>query len=251
MKRLLLVIAVLLQGTLHCFAAGDYNTLWQNGNTAYQQKKYDSALYFYEQLSALKPRNAELYYNIGNTYYRLNRIAFAVLNYERALKIDPEYKEAKENLALAQSRISNNIHATGNIFFIQWWESLTRQDMATQWSVWAFVTFIIFMVILLFKAIKKTAIARTPVQVLGILALVFCCCLGLALVATNNSTQTTGAVVMQNDAPLMNADLKGKPLLLVPEGTTVKIKNEKPDWVEVTLPDGRDGWLRQNLVTKI
>src|SRR5947199_7094884 len=117
MTRFLTFFLARITASLHCLAAGDQNTLWQKGNAAYQLKQYDSALYYYEQLAAQKPRNAEIYYNIGNTYYRLNRIGHAVLNYQRALKIDPGYKEAKDNLLLAQGRISNNIHDAGNIFF--------------------------------------------------------------------------------------------------------------------------------------
>ncbi len=63
--------------------------------------------------------------------------------------------------------------------------------------------------------------------------------------------QHTGAVVMQADAPLMNNEQRGKPIALIPEGTSVKIKAEKGAWVEVSLPDGRTGWLDQSVITKI
>jgi hypothetical protein len=56
---------------------------------------------------------------------------------------------------------------------------------------------------------------------------------------------------MQNDAPLMNAEQKGKPLSLIPEGTTVRVKGSKGEYVEVSLPDGRVGWLQQSLINKI
>src|SRR5437867_3206445 len=101
MRNIVFIITILLTGAVPSYAAGDHNATWQKGNAFYQQKQYDSAAFYYEQLAALKPQNAEIYYNIGNTYYRLNKIGPSVLNYERALKINPGYKEAHENLLLA------------------------------------------------------------------------------------------------------------------------------------------------------
>jgi hypothetical protein len=62
---------------------------------------------------------------------------------------------------------------------------------------------------------------------------------------------SNSAIVMENDAPLMNNEQKGKPQSLVPEGTKVELVNEKTGWAEVRLPDGRRGWIQQNLLNKI
>jgi tetratricopeptide (TPR) repeat protein len=248
MRNLLLITAALLLSSLHCFAEGNYSVQWQKGNSCYEHKQYDSAAFYYEQIAALKPLNAELYYNLGNTYYRLNKIGFAVLNYERALKINPEYKEAKDNLLLAQSRISNNINPIGEIFFIRWWNTITMPGNATTWAVIALITFLLFIGLLLLTRLRK---ARAPIQLQGILVVMFLCFLSLAFFSTKNSTQRSGAVIMEGDAPLMNRELKGKPLMLVPEGTVVKIEQEQNGWVQVKLPNGREGWLQQSLVIRI
>ena len=92
---------------------------------------------------------------------------------------------------------------------------------------------------------------RLPVQLPGIFTFICICFLVLAYYSARNAVTHTGAVVMQNDAPLMNNNLKGKPLALIPEGVTVKIKDENGQWIEVTLPDGRTGWLPQNVIEKI
>ena len=251
MKKTVLILVVLLTGAWHSLAAADYNQLWQKGNSFYEQKQYDSAASYFEQIAVLKPQNAELYYNLGNTYYRLNKIAFAVLNYERALQVNPEYKEAKDNLILAQSRISNHIQAAGDIFFVSWWQNITQPKTATTWAVWALITFSLFIVLLLYRRFQKVGSLRLPAQLQGILIFVFACLLVLGFYSANNSAQNSAAVVMEADAPLMNSDMKGKPTSLVPEGTVVKIMTEKSGWAEVRLPDGRAGWLQQNLINKI
>ncbi len=251
MRNLLLITNILLLGAIHCFANGDYNALWQKGNDFYQQKQYDSAAFYYEQIAILKPGNATIFYNLGNTYYRLNKIGPAVLNYERALKINPDHKEAKENLVLTQARISNHIRPTPDIFFIRWWNALTRPDKAPTWSVCSLATFALIMLVLFLRKFSTSVGKYIPSMVTGFLILILCCCLLIAFTATRKSLLPTGAVVMQNDAALMNASLKGKPVMLVPEGTPVKIKSENGVWIEVSLPDGRSGWLRLEFVTKI
>ena len=252
MRNLFVTIVVLLvPGALHSLAAGDSNILWQKGNSFYQQRQYDSAACYLEQIAALKPQNEAVYYNLGNTYYKLNKVALAVLNYERALKINPDYKEAKDNLMLAQARISNHIPYTPDIFFITWWQNITKAKNASMWAISALVIFIFIIAFIYIRRFQKPGSIHIPSQVPGVLGFAFVCLFILAVVSAKNIDKTTGAVVMENDAPLMNNDLKGKPLTLVPEGTTVKMLSEKGGWVEVALPDGRNGWLQQNILEKI
>ena len=250
MRKLLAILIFILSCSLHSNATGNYDALWQKGTAAYQQMKYDSAAYYFGQIAAIKPQNAEVYFNLGNTYYRLNKIALAVLNYERAIQINPDYKEAKDNLVLTQGRISNHIQSTGDIFFLDWWQNITHPNKAGTWAIAAVITFALIIVCLMVRRFAKSG-DKLPVQAPGVLGFVCICFLVLAFTAAKRTQQVTTAVVMQNDAPLMNNDLKGKPASLIPEGTTVKIVSEKGTWAEVTLPDGRNGWLQQNLIDKL
>jgi tetratricopeptide (TPR) repeat protein len=248
MKNIVAIAVILLFSSLHTIARADYNDQWQKGNKYYAEKQYDSAAFYFEQIATLRPGNAEVYYNLGNTYYRLNKIALAVLNYERALRINPEYKEAKDNLVLTQNRISNHIVTADDIFFVKWWKSITRPDKATSWAIWAFVTFTIIMILMVLRRLRK---GTFPIQLNGLLWIACGSFLLLAFASANNMEQHATAVVMQGDAPLMNNERKGKPVVLIPEGTTVKIRDDKENWLEISLPDGRTGWLQQNLVVKI
>ena len=152
---------------------------------------------------------------------------------------------------MTQSRISNRILAGGDVFFIRWWQALTRPGKANAWAIMALVSFTLLIVLIIFKRITKRGTYTLPVQVNGLLALLFVCCFLFAYCAAANARDNSSAVVMEKDAPLMNGELKGKPILLVPEGTTVRIKNEKGSWAEVSLPDGRSGWLQMSVLTRI
>ena len=112
-----LLFTLLILSWLNGFADVPYNAWWQKANRFYQEKNYDSAAAYYTKLAKLNPENPEIFYNLGNTYYRLNKIGFAVLNYEKALKLKPDYRQAQDNLELTQSRISNRIQQSPPTFF--------------------------------------------------------------------------------------------------------------------------------------
>lgn len=251
LKGLLLTGALIMLSVIHSMAADTGNAVWSKGNQLYQQKQYDSALACFQQVAVAHPRVAEVYYNIGNTYYKLNRIGPAVLNYEKALHLNPDYTEARENLQLTQNRISNRVQGTQDIFFVNWWQRITKASLANMWAILALGTFATILLIMAVNRYRKNNDVRIPAQVTGILYFAFLCMLILAFFSAQNATNTNMAVVMQNDAPLMNADLKGKAQSLVPEGTTVKINTIKGDYADVTLADGRRGWLQYGLLSKI
>lgn len=250
MSKLLTIFAIILLGAGHCFAKPNYDQLWTKGNELYAQKQFDSAAYYYEQIAAAKPQNAEVYYNLGNTYYRLNQIGSAVLNYERALHIKPDYTQAKENLTLTRSRIVSPIPEVKDIFFVSWWQGLTHPNKTTAWAVTALLCFVIILALSLARKLRLPG-SNVPVQVQGFLGFACICFIVFAISGAKKSTSPGIAVVMQNDSPLMNATLKGKPISFIPEGTTVKITGQNSGWAEVTLPDGRNGWLQQSTITGI
>jgi hypothetical protein len=233
-----------------CFA--DNVTIdWQKGNSFYEAKQYDSAVYYFDLIAQTRPANAAVYYNLGNAYYRLNEVPLAILNYCRALKVNPEYREAEENLTLAESRISNKIPYIPDVFFLTWWHWLTDGHRATLWAVVSWVLFLSIIAALLQRALSKDRSKRLPAQLPLFVGLAWVVCLTLAICSSVNSASSTEAVVMQNDVPLMNIDLKGKPISLVPAGTIVVIKGENSGWLEVRLPDGRVGWLQTTNVARV
>lgn len=237
--------------SLQAVAAADNSKLWAAGNKMYLLKQYDSAAIYYEQIAQQKPRNAQVYYNLGNTYYKLNNIAKAVLNYERALQIDPSHIQSRDNLLLTQNRIPNHIQAIDDVFFVSWWQSATHASKATMWAVLALLVFLVTVPVAYLRHVRKARGTMIPAQLIGVLAFVWVCFLVLAAAAMRNASDSSLAVVMVNDAPLMGAGLRGKPLIMVPEGTSVRILSVKGEYMEVSLPDGRKGFLQSAVVNKI
>lgn len=248
--RRIAAILTLMMLSLHGMAAG-WQDNWKKATDHYIQKQYDSAAYYYELVAALHPHNAEVYYDLGNTYYRLNKIAPAVLNYERALRVDPGHRDAQDNLTITQARISHQVPVVDDIFFVTWWRSITAHTLAGTWAAVALLCFLAALGV--FWARRYTAGGgRLPVQLPGILGFLCACSLVFGFAAASNSVNSRKAVIFENDTPLMNyQQTKGKPAALLPEGTTVRIITDGGNWLEVSLPDNRSGWVQASMVVRV
>lgn len=236
----LLVCCTLLHVAL--FASVNYSAYWQKANTAYQQKNYDSAAYYYEKIAADKPVEVAIYYNLGNAYYKLNKIGNAILNYQRALLLNPTDKNIQDNLLLAQSRIPNRIPEAQDIFFIRWWKGLTSASSA---NIWAIITLVLFLLLMLYAILNR--LGKSPVKLpfqakaggwsLLILFII------ISFTAAMRRADSQLAVVM-GSSNMMDKPGSGKSQS-IPEGTTVKLSGNisRGNWQEVTLPDGKTGWM--------
>lgn len=251
MKQLLIyILAVWLLHPTILMAKEDNNQLWQKANNAYLQKDYETAVAAYLQIAKQQPKNAEVFYNLGNTYYRLNDVGNSVLNYERALKIKPGHKAASDNLYLAQNRINNRIQGIPEIFFVRWWHYITPASMANVYAVVAAILFFIVMIYFTGKRLGKIqlSIPGRASAAIVIICLVFVT-LGLFSAFCANDTST--AIVMKEGAAMMTEPKYGKSQSLIPAGTKVSICSEQSTWLEVILPDGRTGWMQQDAVVRI
>ena len=132
-----LVIFLLLSSPTKTFAA-DAEQLFQNANQAYQMGNFPLAVEQYETiLRGGKLFSKELYYNLGNGYFRLNQIGRATLNYERAARLAPTDADIQANLSVVRARVTDDIEAVSEVFFVKWYRLLRGSFSADTWSVFA------------------------------------------------------------------------------------------------------------------
>lgn len=238
---------------LCCFGRANadipYNQYWTKANQFYTQKQYDSAAFYYEKIAETKPENATLYYNMGNAYYRLNNIGRSVLNYKRALKIDPGYTFAQDNLVLAQSRMQVKTAASKDIFFISWWKSLTRPTLSEIWAAFALLMFLSLLGILFWVRWKKIYDYKYR-SLLYTCGLLFLFILVAAVVSANKRHSKNEAVVISPDA-VFKTNVKNPKTETLSEGTIVECKEPQGDWISIQLKDGREGIVRIESIEKI
>lgn len=215
------------------------------GDTAYVREDYATAASIYEELLQ-KGVSAELYYNLGNSYYKIDNIAKAVLNYERAVLLSPNNRDYKANLAIASSKIVDKDESSPELFFITWGKTIVNWMTSDQWAVLAVSTFILCLVsLMIFFLSKKTALKKIGF-VIAMLTLITApifnyCSLYQKKKITNQDT----AIVMEPSVTVRSTPSEsGTSLFVIHEGKKVKITdNSMSSWKEIELENGEVGWL--------
>lgn len=244
----LIVVATWLpagSGKAHTMAAD----LWHRADSFYAVGQYDSALAYYLQYGELEGYSVGLHYNLGSAYYRLHELGPAVLHFEKARFLAPGDQQIKENLQLTKSQIPHRIAEQEPVFFIRWWEAATRADLSNFWAISSLVLFLVLLALGWARYFSFSPSISLKAMAGG--AMVLCVFLVLAYYAADRRRDSGKAVVMAANAPLQLSPEPGTPSSLIPEGTTVRWGTERGGWVELTLPDGRKGWMEKVYLEKI
>ena len=113
-------------------------------DSAYNNNDFVKATELYETILENQGESADIYYNLGNSYYKMDNIAKAILNYERALLLNPGDSDIRFNLELAQSKTVDKVIPMSEIFFVTWIKSLTNSMNEKGWAQIGIITFIFF-----------------------------------------------------------------------------------------------------------
>lgn len=228
--------------------AGEFaaDSLWNAGVAAYEAGAWEEAAEAWSGIEEAGLVSRELYYNLGNAFYKSGDIAYSILNYERALKIDPSYSDARYNLELASSMTQDNIDVVPEFFLTRWMRSLCWLMPSTAWAVIGLVLLACalasFLLLLLGGSapVRRGAFAAALVSLLLSLS-----CLGLSFwqradYAAEDSAIITRAVSTVKSSP---SDSTAKDLFVLHEGTKVTVIDELGSWLNIELSDGRQGWI--------
>ena len=222
-------------------------------DSAYVNSNYQEAIKVYESL--LKHgESAELYYNLGNAYYRTENITRAVLNYERALLLSPGDGDIRFNLQIARSKTIDKIVPESEMFFVTWYRSLVNIMSVDGWGRMALVSLALFIVLFLVYLFS----ARVWVQKVGffgggILLVVFVFSNFFAWQQRQQLLNREGAIVVAPSVTVKSTPAQnGTDLFILHEGTKVVITDgSMKSWREIRLADGKKGWIESKKIELI
>lgn len=240
-----IVIPTLLISAL-AFAQSDFDA----ANAAYADGRYDEAATLYQAMIDEQP-NATLYYNLGNAQFKKGELAQAILAYERALRLEPNHKDAQYNLAFAQSRITDNI--VEQDFFVSSWVRAVRNSLSeSTWLILSICLFVLALVgLLLFLLGRESWLRKTAFHVAWV-ALLFSLIAGLNAASLHkrdtlrNEAIITQGVVNAKSSP----DRSGTDLFTVHEGTKVLIRETIGEWSNISV-GSNEGWIRTSCLERI
>lgn len=256
----LVVVAFVASATV-CRAAEAETTArasWEAGIKAYNAKKYDAAIEAFEAVVANGYASAEVYFNLANAYFKQGgqstssrpfaggELGRAVLNYERALRLDPTLDDARYNLDIAKD-YTNDTVAMPEGFIVRLWHSVAGLMTTNGWAILSVVMFgvalVLIIVYLLHRAIvvRKVAFFLTlAVVVAFIFATIF------ALTERSAIEVDNRAVILTTDTtPVHASPDSGSKIIREPsQGVTVEVERTQNEWSEVRFADGEKGWVR-------
>lgn len=215
------------------------------GDSAYMKNDYASAIQIYEALLN-RGEAADIYYNLGNSYYKAGDIAKAILNYERALLLQPGNGDIRANLEIARSKTVDKVEPVPEIFFVSWTKSLINSMSVDSWAVCGVVCFILLIVSLYLFIFSKQIVLKKAGFISGIVFL------AVTILANVFANQQKDELTNRNSAIVINPSVtvrstpseSGTSLFILHEGHKVGVKDgSMKDWKEIRLEDGKVGWV--------
>ena len=242
MMRLFFILTIIFA----TFNLSAQNDLLLQANEAYTKNDFRAASELYEELLKANGESAIVYYNLGNSYYKLNKIAPSILNYERALLLEPGNNDIRFNLEIAKLKSVDRIEPINDFFLTEWFRSLQNMMSTNAWSRFSIVCFILLITCLfLFFFSRRIIIKKLGFYIgLGLLAAVI---LGncFAYNQKKKLTQRNEAIIFAPTTTIKSSpDNSGTDLFILHEGTKVKVKNKLGSWNEIETADGNVGWIK-------
>ena len=241
-----IALLLLLPLTAHAATKAEADSAYVNGN-------YQEAIKGYEAL--LKQGvSAEIYYNLGNAYYRTENITRAVLNYERALLLSPGDGDIRFNLQIARSKTIDKIVPESEMFFVTWYRSLVNLMSVDGWGRTALISLALVIVLFLVYLFS----ARVWMQKVGffggaVLLLLFVLSNFFAWQQRQQLLYRQGAIVVAPSVTVKSSPAQnGTDLFILHEGTKVVITDgSMKKWREIRLADGKKGWIESKKIELI
>lgn len=225
----------------------------QNADAEYQKGNYQQAIKDYEDLLN-NGVSADIYYNLGNAYYRTDNITKAVLAYERAHLLSPGDEDINFNLQFARSKTIDKITPVSEMFFVTWYKSLVNFTSVDNWAKSAIISIILALVLVLVYLFGPHIILRKIGFFGGIsLFVIFLLCNLFAYQQKEELVNRKGAIVI---APTVNVkktpSKSSSDEFVIHEGTRVDITDKTiSGWRGIHLADGRDGWIETKQLEEI
>lgn len=248
--RLLLVLFVLSSKII---LGSDAEETMKQGNQFYMNNNYEKAIEKYSELVKKGYSGKELFYNLGNAYFKTGRIGFSILNYEKALRLAPSDEDIIYNLKIANARTVDKIEIFPRLFLIQWWESLVNFYSVNGWTQIIYVLYLL--IIALVGAFFLTRRHRVQkLSLAGLIPLIIVFALSvfiLALKINFESTQQTGILVENTASVKLSPDRQSGDAFIIHEGIKVNVEDKVNGWLKIRLADGKVGWIENRELAKI
>ena len=220
-------------------------------DSAYAKGDFALAIELYENILSAQGESSDIYYNLGNSYYKSKDIARAILNYERAYLLNPGDSDIRFNLELARNNTVDKVEVVNVFFLTQWMISLRSSFSADGWSQIAIICFLFFLLFISifvfskYSKLKRLGFGGTIICLLLVIFANVCAYQQQQLLVNRQTAIVIAPSVTVKSTP----DNGGTDLFIIHEGHKIKIKDASmKEWYEIQLEDGSVGWIPKEVI---
>jgi len=246
MKKYLINIFYLLI-ILSSLAKADSNSIMQTANEYYKNNRYQLAIEEYNKLLLDGFEGTSLYYNLGNAHYRLGKVGYAILYYEKAFKLSPNDEDVTHNLALAKLNLKDKVDTLPPFFIFNLWEGILAAFSVTGWTIIVYIIFILVLIVFVVYFFSRSVTEQRISFFTGIgLTVILLLTISLLIVKMNKEFNTKDGVIIETSVIVKSSpDYSSKDSFQIHEGLKVRIEDNVDDWVKIRLDDGKIGWITE------
>ncbi|MBI4372791.1 MAG: tetratricopeptide repeat protein [Candidatus Omnitrophica bacterium] len=217
-------------------------------NQLYAAAKYEEAAKVYEEIAKNKP-SAEVYFNLGNAYFKSKKLGQAVLNYERARRLNPRDSDVLANLSYVDRLLEYKIDDKRNWFVRKKEELLGRVTINECWLL-ALFPYFVFVAGFMLALMRKQRPIFDQAGVIALCVVIFCL-VPLLLKFSEAGRGRQGIITETQSEVRYGPSTNDRIAFRLVEGLAVSIRDEKQDWYRIQLTDGRSGWISGSHVTPL
>jgi len=234
------------------FSSAEQVTLVK-ANKAYSVGSYTVAADLYQKVVEAGYASPELYYNLGNTYFKMNDHARAILWYERSRRLDPGNEDVNFNLNVANTKISDKIEPLPELFYKRWFNGLVMLFSVDTWAMISICTFIAGLLgLVLYLASRVLILRKIGFWAASGLFLLTASAMALAWSGYHVTISNSEAIVFAPTITVKSSpDDKSTDLFVLHEGTKVRLLDNISGWYEIRIANGSVGWLPESSLEKI
>lgn len=240
---------LLLLSTQVFFAQNSF----ESANNLYKNGKYEQAIVAYNTILSSKMQSSEVYFNLGNCYYKLNKVAPAIYNYEKALVLKPNDAQALNNLRFAQKRTVDEIKVIPKVGFAKLLRDFTS---IYNYNTWGYITIgfsVLFLLAFLGYYFSQNSVVKRVfffTMFLVIIALIISI---LAAIFERDQFKNDKPAIVFDEM----VDIKKEPqaasktVIVVHEGAKLYVIETMNSWKKVQLTDGTEGWIEKSAIREV
>ncbi|TBW27060.1 SH3 domain-containing protein [Gramella sp. KN1008] len=227
--------------------------LFDEANSAYQSGEYEAAASKYEEILENGETSAELYYNLGNTYYKLNRVAPSIYYYEKALQLKPGDEDIQNNIEFARNMAIDDIEEVEQTGIAEWVNRLISVFSFSTWAILGICFSVLFVILFLFYYFSHRPLYKRILFGSAMMSLLICIISVIfAFQQRSYIEDNQYAIIFSEEAEVREEpNLRGDSSFELHEGTKARVLEDYQEWSRIELANGAQGWIKTDDLRKL